>query len=66
MSVIGRLDGQVDDVLIKPLSKKGGRAGTREDAPAQPPAPRPADAESPADDAPERERPPQELPVWLL
>ena len=66
MSVIGRLDGQVDDVLIKPLSKKGERVGANEDAPAQPSAPPPADAESPAGDATDRERPPRELPVWLL
>lgn len=66
MTVIGRLDEQVDDVLIKPLSKKGERAGAREDAPAQPSAPRPAGSESPADEAPGPERPTCELPVWML
>ena len=66
MSVIGRLDQQVDDILIKPLSKKREREEAPADAPARPSAPRPADAESPAGDAPERERPPRELPVWLL
>ncbi|HEX7175229.1 MAG TPA: hypothetical protein VF240_08100 [Pyrinomonadaceae bacterium] len=66
MSVIGRLDDQVDAVLIKPLSKKGERVDAHEDAPAQTSTPRPADAAPAADDATDRERPPRELPVWLL
>jgi len=66
MTVIGRLDEQVDDVLIEPLSKKGERAPAREDAPAQPSAPRPTGSESPADAAPSPERPTRELPVWML
>jgi hypothetical protein len=64
MPVIGRLDEQVDDVLIKPLSKKGEREDAHADAPARSDATRPAGA--PADDAPARQRPPRELPVWML
>ena len=66
MTVIGRLDDQVDDVLIKPLSKKGARALDHEDAPSQPSSPRPADAEAPAGGAPGPQRPRRELPVWML
>ncbi|HJQ31036.1 MAG TPA: hypothetical protein VJ866_02585 [Pyrinomonadaceae bacterium] len=71
MPVIGRLDGQVDEVIIKPISDRG-RVG---DAP--------ADADDATDaphDAPEPQTPPSthtqatdessadvdELPVWLL
>ncbi len=71
MPVIGRLDGQVDEVIIRPISER--RRG--EDAPADaddatdaqqaPPAPQlstpthtPAAVESSADA--------DELPVWLL
>jgi hypothetical protein len=63
MPVIGRLDGQVDEVLIKPIER--GRGGEPAGAPAdeaQPPPPEPAD-EAPRD---ETSTPPAELPVWML
>jgi len=66
MPVIGRLDGQVDKVLIEPLSKKGEREDAPANVPAQPSAPRPSVTESPADDAPGPKLRPRELPVWLL
>lgn len=69
MPVIGRLDGQVDEVIIKPISE--GRRGedphadettrARPDAPA-PPAP--ATTQTPP--AVESSADPDELPVWLL
>ena len=62
MPVIGRLDGQVDEVLIKPVSKKRGEAdATPEQKPRSAP---PVVAEETKDDARKFER--QELPVWLL
>ena len=63
MPVIGRLDGQVDEVLIKPLDR--GRRREPSDAPAndaQPPPPEPTD-EPPRG---ETSRDPGELPVWML
>jgi hypothetical protein len=77
VSVIGRLDGQVEELLIKPA---GRRAGTDEATSADDtgtPA-RPAAVEIDATDAAaeelhgetthevERERRPDALPVWLL
>jgi hypothetical protein len=65
MSVIGRMDEQVDEILIKPLSNSphaGDRtapASEREDA--SRPAPR---SESPSED--ETIEKDDELPVWLL
>ena len=62
MPVIGRLDGQVDEVLIKPVSKKRGEAdATHEQKPRRAP---PVVAEETKDDTRKSER--QELPVWLL
>jgi hypothetical protein len=71
MPVIGRLDGQVDEVIIGPISDR--RRG--EDAPADA-----GDAPDAPHDAPEPQTPPpthtqttgessadtDELPVWLL
>ncbi len=69
MPVIGRLDGQVNEVIIKPISER-----RREEAP--PPAPEDAEAPEPSgspDHAPthaphpnESSAEPDELPVWLL
>ncbi len=69
MPVIGRLDGQVDEVIIKPISER-----RREESPPTPPkgeeAPRPSDppehapAQTPHPDESSAE--PDELPVWLL
>ena len=67
MPVIGRLDEQVDELIISPVSKR--RRGEepardrREDA-QEPPAPAPAPTETPATDESSAER--DELPVWLL
>ena len=63
MPVIGRLDKQVEDVLISPLSKKRPPAPEQtrdEDEPSQTP-----DAEEPARDERRGSRP-ETLPVWLL
>ncbi len=61
MSVIGRLDEQVNDILIKPLSKE--RRETEE-----PPTPRPEEADPPNESADKDETAARhnELPVWLL
>jgi hypothetical protein len=66
MPVIGRLDGQVDEVIIKPISER--RRGDEEPAPPAPqggaaPVP-PAPAQTP--DPGESSAEPPELPVWLL
>ena len=72
MSVIGRLDGQVDEMIIKPVGRR--RAPGEADAPETAPAPhatprdepreaRPADR---PDESPDRRGDDGELPVWLL
>jgi len=63
MPVIGRLDEQVNEVLITPLERGRGHEPAP-DEPRQPQAPAP---ETP-DDAPAGETPRArgELPVWLL
>jgi len=68
MPVIGRLDGQVEKVLIKPIGQRPARGGSGEgDAPDTRPSP-PDD--SPRESLPERardeRRDERELPVWLL
>jgi hypothetical protein len=69
MPVIGRLDGQVDDVIIKPISERRREEG----APAPPKgegAPQPSDppgrapVQTPHTDESSAEA--DELPVWLL
>ena len=66
MAVIGRMDEQVDAVLIEPLRRKGERAADRRDptageaAPARPPI---TPVQSEDADAPAAAH---ELPVWLL
>lgn len=65
MSIIGRLDKQVDEILISPLDRNRQRA---------PEAQQPADAATPEEAQPSNhahENPPprnekDELPVWLL
>jgi hypothetical protein len=69
MPVIGRLDGQVDEVIIKPISER-----RREEEPPAPPsaekAPTPSDPppsaplQTPHPDESSAEA--DELPVWLL
>jgi hypothetical protein len=67
MSVIGRLDDQVEALLINPLKRRerGDAAGEERDAPPLPPAPthRERDAES---SLPETRDAEATLPVWLL
>jgi len=58
MPVIGRLDEQVNDILITPLGKRG----DREPEPDEPPPPTTADEASPDETSPPRD----ELPVWML
>ncbi|HVF54498.1 MAG TPA: hypothetical protein VM934_00030 [Pyrinomonadaceae bacterium] len=66
MSVIGRLDKQVDDLLITPLSRKphaNDDAGTKQPSPVLPAQIRERrDEEDRREDTGDRE----ELPVWLL
>ena len=64
MAVIGRLDGQVDEVIIKPISERrrgGGPPTPDEDAPG-PPAPPETQTPAPNQSSADRD----ELPVWLL
>jgi hypothetical protein len=58
MPVIGRLDEQVNDILITPLEPPR----DREPAPDEPPPPTPTDETPPGETSPPR----AELPVWLL
>ena len=69
MPVIGRLDGQVEEVIINPVGRRP--AGDGDDAPEAAPDP----AASPRDEPRETRRPGRvvetprddgELPVWLL
>jgi hypothetical protein len=67
MPVIGRLDGQVEEVIIKPISE---RRRDKEEMPADPqdeetPA-RPPTVQSHTPHANESSAEPDELPVWLL
>ena len=63
MPIIGRLDGQVDEVIIKPISKRREEdAETHdEDAPEPPPS---TETQTPASNQSSAER--DTLPVWLL
>jgi hypothetical protein len=66
MPVIGRLNGQVDEVIIKPISER-----RREQEPPPPPegteAPeRPPSAPTQTPHTDESSAKPDELPVWLL
>ena len=68
MPVIGRLDGQVDEVIIKPISER--RRGEEapddaDDAPREqstPPAPAPTNTPHAVESSADTD----ELPVWLL
>ena len=65
MSVIGRLDKQVDEILINPLSK-GRRDGEEPAPPTRPeadPPPAPPSETANEDETSARD---DELPVWLL
>ena len=62
MSVIGRLDEQVHDVLISPVSKR-----RRGEEGKTPPAPEPPPPDAPPEPPKDENRPRrEELPVWLL
>ncbi|HWS56316.1 MAG TPA: hypothetical protein VN228_19415 [Pyrinomonadaceae bacterium] len=63
MPVIGRLDGQVDEVLIKPLER-----GRRPEPPEAPAGDARTPPPEPAQEPPRRETSdhPAELPVWML
>ena len=68
MPVIGRLDGQVEEVIIKPISER-----RREEAPPTPTGETPPAPSPPAERAPAQTPHPDEssaeadeLPVWLL
>ena len=64
MPVIGRLDRQVDEVLINPVSKKRGADDARDKPP---PSQTPPPDETEEDTATHRDAPERsELPVWLL
>ena len=69
MPVIGRLDGQVDEVIISPISRRPREEG-RPPAPGNEEAPEPPDspggAPSQTPHAGESSADADELPVWLL
>lgn len=69
MPVIGRLDGQVDEVIISPISRRRGEDGPpptpqNEETTEPPDAPEPAPSQTPP--AVESSADADELPVWLL
>ena len=70
MSVIGRLDGQVEEVIIKPAGRRHRAPDERaapETTPAAPTAPRDEPRETHhAEQQDETPRGGGELPVWLL
>ena len=71
MPVIGRLDGQVDELIIRPISerRRGEEApadsGGKADAQQAPPPPRPP-TPTHTQTADESSAEADELPVWLL
>jgi hypothetical protein len=69
MPVIGRLDGQVDEVIIKPISeRRRGEDAPADDtpdarhAPPEPQTPPPTHTQTAVESSAEAD----ELPVWLL
>lgn len=64
MAVIGRLDGQVEEVLIKPLGRGREREPSAAPAGDDPPPLPPGQEDQPSAD--ETSPAPSELPVWLL
>ena len=67
MPVIGRLDGQVDEVIIRPISdRRRGEEEQPSDADGQTPAQRDTPAPTQTPPLPESSPDTGELPVWLL
>ena len=67
MSVIGRLDDQVEAVLITPLKRERKSDVEERDAPSPPLSPQaPSDAERDAESSGETREANAALPVWLL
>jgi hypothetical protein len=64
MPVIGRLDDQVEAVLINPLKKRRAPEETEREQPAMPP--RAPEEHDHADTAAEKREADSALPVWLL
>ena len=62
MAVIGRLDGQVDEVIIKPISER--RRGEEPPVEETPAPTLPPEAQTPATN--QSSDKPDTLPVWLL
>lgn len=67
MGVIGRLDDQVNEIIIKPVGERHGAAAEAEEPPpvSQTPASRPLPASEERDEG-KAETDSSELPVWLL
>jgi hypothetical protein len=68
MSVIGRLDGQVDEIIIKPVADRN-RPETEERPPSSKEnarQPQPATEEDRTQDTEESDERSSDLPVWLL
>lgn len=62
MPIIGRLDGQVDEVIIKPISERlRGEGPPDEETPEPPPPP---ETQTPTTN--QSSGKPDTLPVWLL
>ena len=67
MPVIGRLDGQVDEVIIRPISERRRDEAETPDDPQRRETPeRPPAAQPQTPDADESSKRADELPVWLL
>jgi hypothetical protein len=66
MSVIGRLDDQVERVLINPLKRERNEVEPERDAPPAPSLPAPSHAEGEAESRDEPREVEAALPVWLL
>jgi len=63
MPIIGRLDGQVDEVIIKPISKRHEEDAETPDEGAPEPLPSP-ETQTPTSNQSSADR--DTLPVWLL
>lgn len=66
MAVIGRLDEQVDDVMIKPLSKRGEIRGAYDEQEDQSNSITQIDTQPKLEGSENSVREKDELPVWLL